>query len=210
MSRLNEWRMTRLATSPDLDPVLSLTEARQHLRVDAFGSPLPEHEDDTLVRSYVQAAINELDGIDGWLGRALVTQSWRLTLDYFPASPIKLPLPPFQSLTAITYVDGDGAEQTLPAAAYRVISSDSDPAQVEPAFGTSWPATRDQSGAVSITYVCGYGEPADVPELIRNYIRVRLGQFYEQRELVAMALPIQPVPFLRESLESFRRRVRPI
>ncbi len=210
MNRENKWRMTPLAASPDKEPVMSLAEARQHLRVDAFGSPMPAHPDDTLIQSYVLAAVNEIDGDDGWLGRALVTQTWRLDIDYFPACPILLPLPPFQSLTSITYIDSDGVEQTLASSAYRVVASGSDPAQVEPAYGTSWPATRNQSAAVSITYVCGYGDPTDVPELIRNYIRVRLGQFYEQRELVAMALPIQAVPFLRHSLESFRRSVRPV
>lgn len=209
MRCLNRWEMTRLLSSPDLDPVLSLEEARLHVRVDAEGSP-PTHPDDTLIQSYVQAATDELDGIEGWLGRALVTQIWRLNLDYFPAWEIPLPLPPLQSVDAITYIDADGVEQTLATANYRVIISDSDPGRVEPAYGLSWPATRSQSGAVAITYTCGYGEPSDVPEAIRNYIRLRLGQYYEHRELVAMGVSVAPVPYLRDSLESFRRRVRPV
>jgi hypothetical protein len=80
---------------------------------------------------------------------------------------------------------------------------------VEPAFGAAWPAIRRQSGAVSIDYICGYGAPADVPELIRCYIRLRVGQFYEHREMVAVGVSAVPVPYLRDSLESYRRRVRP-
>ena len=209
MRCMNRWEMTRIVSSPDMEPVLSLEEARLHVRVDAEGSP-PTHPDDTLIQDYVQAATNEIDGVEGWLGRALVTQSWRLRLDYFPAWEIRLPLPPLQSVDAITYVDGDGVEQTLATANYRVVTSDSDPGRVEPAYGLSWPATRAQSGAVAITYTCGYGAPADVPEAIRTYVRLRLGQFYEHRELVAMGVTVAPVPYLRDSLESFRRSVRPV
>ena len=178
-------------------------------RLAAEGSP-PAHPDDALIASFVQAAINELDGIDGWLGRALVTQTWQLVLDTFPACAIRLPLPPLQSVDSISYIDGDGASQTLDPADYRVFAPDSDPGRVEPAYGLSWPAVRGQSGAVTITYTCGYGDPADVPELIRTYIRLRVGQYYENRELVATGVSVAPIPYLRDSLESYRRSVRPV
>jgi uncharacterized phiE125 gp8 family phage protein len=204
--RMAGWELTRIEAPAAL---LSLDEARLHLRVDATGDPLA-HPDDTLIAAYVKAATDEVDGVDGWLGRALVNQSWRLALDGFPPGAIALPLPPLQAVTAVSYVALDGTEATLSAAAYRVITSDSDPGRIEPVFGSAWPATRQQSGAVSITYRCGYGEPGDVPELIRNYIRLRLGQFYENRELVAIGVAAAPIPVLRDSLESFRRRVRPV
>jgi hypothetical protein len=85
-----------------------------------------------------------------------------------------------------------------------------DPARVEPLYGTSWPFTRSQAGAVSITYTCGFGAPDDVPDLIRNYIRLRVGQYYENRELVAIGVTVQPIPYLRDSLENYRRSVRPV
>jgi uncharacterized phiE125 gp8 family phage protein len=198
------WELTRVA--PPSAAVLSLEEARLHLRVDAAGG---SHPDDTLIQAYVKAAVDELDGADGWLGRALCTQQWRLTLDAFPAGQICLPLPPLQTVDAIAYVDGDGAAQTLSPSAYRLLDW-SDPARVEPIYGASWPATRGQAGAVSITFTCGFGDAADVPELIRNYIRLRVGQYYENRELVAIGVTIAEIPFLRDSLENFRRRVRPI
>jgi uncharacterized phiE125 gp8 family phage protein len=200
------WELTRAPGAPAIAPVLSLEEARLHLRVDAAGG---SHPDDTLIQAYVQAATDELDGGDGWLGRALCTQQWLLTLDSFPAGAIKLPLPPLQTVDSIGYVSLDGAAQTLSPSAYRVLDW-SDPARVEPVYGTSWPATRGQADAVSITFTCGFGDPADVPELIRNYIRLRVGQSYENRELVAMGVTIAEIPFLRDSLENFRRSVRPV
>ncbi|HSH41802.1 MAG TPA: hypothetical protein VK973_06725, partial [Arenicellales bacterium] len=50
---------------PD-EPVLSLEQARAQCRVDAWGSPAV-HPDDELLQAYVQAATDELDGVDGWL-----------------------------------------------------------------------------------------------------------------------------------------------
>jgi uncharacterized phiE125 gp8 family phage protein len=203
---MTNWELTRAPGAPAIAPVLSLEEARLHLRVDAAGGV---HPDDTLIQSYVQAATDELDGGDGWLGRALCTQQWRLTLDAFPAGAIKLPLPPLQTLDGISYVNVDGSAQLLSPSAYRVLDW-SDPARVEPVYGASWPTTRGQAGAVSITFTCGFGSPDEVPELIRNYIRLRLGQYYENRELVAMGVTIAEIPFLRDSLENFRRSVRPV
>lgn len=205
---MSSWPMTRVGAAPA--PALSLEEARLHLRVNAATLPLPPHPDDPLIQAYVQAATNELDGIDGWLGRALVTQQWRLNLDGFPAGAITLPLPPLQSVGEIRYTAPDGAEVVLPPSAYRVLTWDSDPGHVEPAFGAAWPAVRRQTAAVAITYSCGFGDPAKVPELIRNYIRLRLGQFYENRELVAVGVIVTTIPFMADSLESFRRSVRPV
>ena len=209
MSCVNRWQMTRIITSPDLEPVLSLDEAKIHLRIDDEGSP-PGHPDDTLIESFITGAINELDGIDGWLGRALVTQQWSLSIDWFPEWEILLPLPPLQSVESVVYVDRDGVDITLDPANYRVIASDSDPGRIEPDFGKCWPCTRQQSNAVTISFTCGYGAPSNVPEIIRNYIRLRVGQLYEHRELVAIGVSVAPVPYLRDSLESYRRRVRAV
>jgi len=200
------WTLTR-KTAP-AEKLLSLDEAFDHLRLDPEGSP-PTTPDAALVQSYIDAVTAEIDGADGWLGRALVTQTWQLKLHWFPWR-IRLPLPPLQSVSAITYVDTAGAVQTVDAADYIVSKSDSDPAFVEPAFGKTWPATRDVPDAVTVEYVCGYGDAADVPELIRNYARVRLGQFYEHRELVAIGVSVAAVPYLRDSLEVFRRSVVPL
>jgi uncharacterized phiE125 gp8 family phage protein len=205
---MSSWQMTRIGEAPA--PVLSLEEARLHLRVSAAVTPMPPHPDDPLIRVFVATATGDIDGIDGWLGRALVTQSWRLTLDAFPASAIKLPLPPLQRVEQIAYVAPSGAAMTLPASAYRVLTWDSDPGRVEPAYGTTWPAVRRQAAAVTIDYTCGFGDPAAVPEPIRSYIRLRLGQLYENRELVAIGVTVAEIPHLVGNLDSFRRSVRPV
>jgi uncharacterized phiE125 gp8 family phage protein len=135
----------------------------------------------------ILAATQRLDGRDGSLGLCLITQSWTLTLDAFTAE-IAIPLPPCQSIDAITYVDPDGATQTLDAGAYQVFGLGSaDGAKVRPAHGTSWPAIRNQPDAVAITFTAGFGDnPGDIPEPIRTAIKMRVGHLYENRESVVI------------------------
>jgi hypothetical protein len=210
-------------------PVITLEEARAHLRIDACGSP-PEHPDDALIESMVAIATSELDGADGWLGRALVDQTWLLTLDRFSRWPgcqldwlfpsgttrIYLPLtspqysgasPAPDPVTSVTYVDTDGVTITMvDGTDYRVVT-DHDPMYIEPVYGASWPATRDTSGAVRIIYEPGYGAAgSDVPAIIRNYMLVRIGQLYEFRELVIAGSTVAEVPYYRDSLENVRMR----
>lgn len=165
--------------APAIHPVL-LNEAKAHLRVDF-------DDEDMLIDKFTAAAVQRLDGRDGTLGRCLITQTWKLTLDRFPPE-IVIPLPPCQSVSAITYVDADGAAQTLDPSRYQVIGlGGSDPARVRPAFGQAWPGFRQMPEGIAITFTAGFGDdPEDVPETIRAAIRLHVGHLYEHRESVML------------------------
>lgn len=182
-------------------PLLSLEEARLQCRVDTWGSP-PQNPEDDLLMQYVKAATAELDGVDGWLGRALVTQTWRLRLSAFPAGRIRLPLPPLRSVAGIEYDAPDGTVVQLANTAYTVVT-ESDPGEIRPV--DPWPAVASD-GEVRITFVAGYGDPGDVPEIIRQYVRMRVGQFYDHRQMVQTGQPATEVPHVLHSLESIRFR----
>lgn len=208
--------MALVLLTPPAAPVLTVDEIAEHVRADPEGSP-PAYVDATLLEQYVKAATEELDGADGWLGRALITQEWKYTLPRFPGggeyrcrggglAAIALPLPPLQEVISIEYTDADGNQQTLSTDAYRVVT-DADPGYVEPVWGATWPPVRAQAEAVAITYRAGYGAAgSDVPEAIRSYIRMRAGQFYEHREMIIASTIINPIPFARDSLERLRVR----
>lgn len=205
---MQEFRSLVRTAAPS-NPVLTLAEARAHLRVDAFGSPA-QSDYDAEIEAYVAAANDELDGWNAWLGRALVTQSWKMVLDAFPRAcggRISLPLPPLQSVDSIVYIDTAGTVQTLASSAYRVVT-DTEPGFVEPVYGgDGWPSTRDVEAAVRVTFTCGYGDDGtDVPELIRAYIRYRLGQMFAQREAIVIGASVAETPYVRNSLENYRMR----
>jgi uncharacterized phiE125 gp8 family phage protein len=172
-----------LVTPPATTPV-SLAEAKTHLRVD-------HSDDDTLITGLINAAVAHLDGKDGILGRALITQVWELKLDEFcPA--IRLPLPPLATVDAITYVDTDGVTQTLAASEYQVTSGE--PAKIVPAYGKSWPDTRCEPEAVRVEFTCGYGNAADVPAGIKAAILLHVGTLYRDRETVNIGNIINELP----------------
>lgn len=99
--------------------------------------------------------------------RALITQTWQLVLDEFPAEEIDIPRPPLQSLT-IQYVDSNGSTQSFTD--YQIEYSS--PACVSPAYNKVWPATRPETeNAVTVTFVAGFGSlPSDVPAEYQNVI----------------------------------------
>jgi hypothetical protein len=168
-----------LVTPPAAEP-LTAAEARARLNIGS------EVTDDTL-NALIKAARQTIDGGRGWLGRALITQTWRLMLDAFPGcdagrgyhrwaadewdsnSQIIIPLPPLQSITSVLYVDRDGATQTVSPSDY--VKRSGEPAAIVPAYGKSWPVSRHQPDAVTIEFVCGYGiSGSSVDEPIRNAI----------------------------------------
>jgi uncharacterized phiE125 gp8 family phage protein len=169
--------LTRV-TAPTVNPV-TLAETKAHLRVD--GS-----DDDTRIAAIIAAATQHFDGWDGTLGRALVTQTWDLKLDFFPRR-VWLPLPPLQSVTSVTYQDLDGATQTLASSAYRVVNQGNDQSFLEEEEDEDWPSTNDERDAVTVRFVAGYA--SEVPQPIKHAILFRVQALYDTCDMaVATAL----------------------
>jgi uncharacterized phiE125 gp8 family phage protein len=189
----------QLITAPTAEPI-SLVEARLHLRLDATGSPAA-HPDDSLVSSLITAVRQHLEGKDGWLGRALVTQTWELVLDEFPDNEIRIPLPALQSIVSIKYDDAAGAEQTVSASDY-VIDVVSEPGWVLPVTGVSWPDTYDTVNAVRVRFTAGYGNAASVPEAIKSAMKLIIGDLYENRQEAVIGASVAQLPRAVEALLS--------
>lgn len=178
--------MLRLKIAP-ADDLLTLTEAKNHLRVD--GST-----EDTLISSLIDAATATLDGPRGKLGRALVEQEWTLILDSFSAE-ITIPLPRLMSIDEIRYLNTSGDEITLAASEYEAIGIGGDePAYVRPAYGKEWPDTWDFPGAVEIDFSAGYGAAAAVPDPIKQAALLLIGHLYANREATSWAQALQVLP----------------
>lgn len=131
--------------------------------------------------------------VEQYTRRALITQTWRLTLDRFPCE-IVLPRPPVQSVSSITYVDDDGATQTLSSSLYQTCL-ESSPARIVPAYNEVWPTVRNIPEAVQVTYVAGYGAAAtDIPEQFQQIILLLVGHWFEHREAIVSGTSAAEVP----------------
>lgn len=136
-----------VVTPPSLEP-LTVEELRDHLRIETA-------DEDVRLAAIIQAA---RQWVESHTGRQLMPATWRLYLDVLCA-PIVLPKPPLRSVSSITYVDLDGATQTLAASEYQVIQPTgpwAGPATIVPAYQVTWPIPRDQRRAVSVTFSAGY------------------------------------------------------
>lgn len=176
---------------PAIEPV-DLTEAKAHLNI--FGS-----DDDALLARLILSAVASLDGPYGDLGRCLISQRWRLTLDAFPSGAIVIPMPPTISVETLSYFDSSGVETTEqldatgdspPATSdnFHVTGLGSDSkARIESLNG--WPSTYPRSGVVNVEFTAGYGTTdSDVPEDVRNLILARVAAAYAVRESTVIGI----------------------
>lgn len=167
----------RLITPPTAEPV-SLVEAKRHLRVE-------HSDDDDYIAMLVTAARQTIDGRDGWLGRALMPQTWEYVFDAFPAGEIRLPFTPIQSIAGIFYDDTDGLEQTVDPAGYYLDNASYIPWVMSSA---GWPtSTLSAVNAVRVRFVAGYENAAAVPAPIRHAILLMVGHWYMNREAVTVS-----------------------
>lgn len=177
-----------LTTAPTVEPVTT-SEAFAHMR-------LSDESELTLVQSLITAARQHVESLTE---RALITQTWTLKLDEFPCWEIKVPRPNLIAVSSITYVDTAGATQTLSSANYLVDAS-SMPGRITPAYGMSWPSTRCQNNAVTITFTAGYGAAAAVPQALKLAILQLVAHWFEFREPVISGTIVANVPITVDRL----------
>lgn len=112
--------------------------------------------------------------------------------DGWPANGVfRLPYPPIQSVTSVTYYDEDNALGTVDSGAYISIL-DVVPALVMLANGQSWPAVSLRMvSPVRVRYVAGYGAASAVPERYRALILGLVAVDYESREAMGTTATAQ-------------------
>lgn len=108
-------------------------------------------------------------------GSSVCGQSWRLTLDTFPAA-IQLPRGPVTGVTSILYRDNAGVVRALSTSAY-IVDLVTVPGRIVPA--TVWPATDGQIGGITVDFQTGF---QTVPALLKKAIITTVSAWYRDRE----------------------------
>lgn len=141
------------------------------------GAPSTNTTDDTYITSLIKGARQQ---VEGDTRRALCTQTWDLKFDGFPSDGLgfRIPRPPVQSITSITYTDTDGDSQTVPTADYVVSITDAY-CDITLAQDADWPSdVKDQANAVVVRFATGYGVASAVPEGLKAAVRIAAAQLY--------------------------------
>lgn len=204
-----------LKTPASIQPV-TLAEAKLHLRVDIT-------DDDALITALIVAATADAEQL---MGRAVLQQTWQLTLDSFFPNPdaytqwppvvvggiyssssiITLQMPPVTAITSVQYLQAvDGVLTTMPNTDYVLANGNDYSARLVPAYGKTWPSVRNLPDAVRVLFVTGYTDAASVPELIKAWIKLRLGSLYENRSgwTVGTRAALDPNPFIDRLLDRY-------
>lgn len=177
-----------LVTAPETEP-LSKDDVKQGLVID-----------DNAFDNYIEAILipGSRQKAENTTSRALITQTWDWTLDRFPPL-FHVPKPPLQSVTQISYVDTEGTTQVLASTEYDVDIT-STMGRIALAYGKTWPNTRNQINAVTVQFVCGYGESQDIPPDIKRAMLLMMGSWNEHREDVAIGQAFVELPQNAESI----------
>ncbi|MGN6146883.1 MAG: head-tail connector protein [Mesorhizobium sp.] len=182
------WDRIERVTQPKAE-ALTLEDVKAHGIVDS-------DDDIAFLTRCIKAARQMVEGPEG-AGLAIMAASWKLTLDRFPAE-IRIPMGPVLAIDSVSYADGSGASQTLDATDYQWRKGFLE-ARICPAYGKSWPSTRDQFNAVTVTFTAGYpGTEAEtpdlkmVPEALRHAMLMLIAHWNANRETsVVGAVPAE-------------------
>ena len=154
-----------LLAGPALEP-LSLEEMRVYLRLETS-------EEDGLILALIKAARN---AVEQGARRALMAQKWRIRLARIPREgQVRFPISPILSLDAVRTFDALGNPVLLDLALFHL---DGGTLCISP---NNFPTDGFASG-LEIDVTAGFGTLAtDVPEALRQAMRMLVAHYYEHR-----------------------------
>ncbi len=157
--------------------------ARLPVTLDEIKAQLRLEDDQTFEDALVMAAVRSAtEQCELSTGRALVTQTWTLFRDHWPAGAI-LPLPraPLQAIVQVkTFAQDDG--ETIWPAANSFADTAGEPGRLVARGGRSFPIPGRAANGIAVQFIAGYGDdPADVPEALRQGILKMAAVLFENR-----------------------------
>jgi len=167
----NGERSLYLVTAPTVEPV-TLAEMKTFARIDGT-------TEDDLITGFISGIRRQMET---YLRRALIEQSWGVQMNFWPSEVIKLPMPPLISITSVETIDEDDTATTYASSNYYA-HTNAEPGELILKQSVTAPFNTDRwYGGYKITYKAGYGTaPSDVPQMIRDGIKLWVAQFYETR-----------------------------
>lgn len=187
---------TKLKTPPANLPV-TLAEVKSYLRVD-------EGAEDALITALIESATEQ---VEKYIDKKLINQTWLVSLSAPPqranpkstyldegffegavselfthASCVEIPFGPLNTIEKLTVNKADGTSYDMPGTDFQ---PDTMSAYGKIALGpdTAWPteALRAFNGLV-FEVIVGYGpNGTDVPQALRNAIKIIVGKLFEDR-----------------------------
>ncbi len=163
-----------------------------------FFSRIDTTSEDTLLEGFIKAA---RIATENYLGRALIEQTIKHTMDFWPSDAIELKRPPLISVDKVAVLDESDVETEYSSSNYYVVT-EAVPGKLVLKQSVAAPinTTRDYAGYL-IQYKAGYGASADnVPQPIKEGIMLWAATVYATRTFDSK----NPPPEARSKLDMFR------
>jgi uncharacterized phiE125 gp8 family phage protein len=180
-----QWR----ATTPPASEPLTVQQVKDFGRID--GS-----DEDILIGGFITAV---REATEGYLGRALIERTMRMTFDYWPdCEYLELPTPPLLSVVQVATVDNDNVATEFSSANY-IVDTSSMPGRIIIKFGCVPPINTSRFiGGYRVDYTAGYGSTASyIPAPIIEGMKLWAVACYENRTLPGTP-PIEAKTFMSQ------------
>lgn len=191
LQRQREIGRVSVLTAPASAPLDVDNDVKTHLRIE-------HNAEDAKLARLIRAAVNKIDSPTGWLGRSLITRKLRLTLDAPPGRVVYLPWPPTTEIKKISYRNTSDVITTIydadagpPITDTIGLKSDltKEPAVIWPDDNIGWPSDiKGGPDSIRFDYLTGYADADAVPEVIREWLLMSIGDMYRDRETTVLAV----------------------
>jgi uncharacterized phiE125 gp8 family phage protein len=191
---LYQFRGSVLTVAPATEPVTA-AELRTHLRTDS--TELPDAEANALITD----ARTEIENMTSL---AFISQSWRLSIDRWPAGgeawwdgvremsitelynsntlqSLALPRWPLVSITSVTVYDEDSNASTVTVNDVFDVDTYQTPGRITLKRGQTWPIALRANDAIQVIYVAGYVNAAAVPSPMKRAVKQLAAFLYSHR-----------------------------
>jgi hypothetical protein len=163
-------------------PVVAWEAAAQHLKLSDDAS------DRAYVEGLVAAVTANLDGPNGWLGRALGVQTLEARFDLISCGrSIKLPFPPIIELVGVKYLNALDVEQTADLGDFELLGRE----LVAAGSLFPWEGGSLRREAARVQYRAGY---TTLPAPIATAILLMVGDLYANRATSVVGMTAAEVP----------------
>jgi len=165
--------MQNLTSSYDKNLVLAVLPAQEPVTAQEIKDFLrvTDNSEDALIASLNIAARS---GIERYLRKSLITQTWRLTMANNASGQVYLPYGPVQTITSVKITDRNGSAQTVLSASTYYLNA----AKVCVVFDSIL-----SGDFLEITYAAGFGEDASyIPAPIKQAIIQYAAYMFECRD----------------------------
>lgn len=187
--------MPIIIATPPAEESITLVEAKLQCQIDA-----DIVDEDSVIDSYIGAATSTCEE---FTGRPLITQEKQYIGGFSKCIELT---PNLLSVESVEYIDIDGNPQTLAPAKY-YIDTASVIGRIVPL--EAWPSVQSaHPQPVTASFTCGYGTADDVPDSIKQCMRMLVGHWYRNREAVIVGVSAAPIDFAVDALLNPHRVVR--